>query len=214
MTPLPVQFTSRWDNRSRPSYEDAVCWHLLLGGHAAVREAAATARRRLACFTGLHMTPPQWLHVTVLRVGAAGLITQDDMSRMLAKAQADLARTAPVTVTLQRVFYHPEAIALSVSPGSALVPVLATARTATREVLRADAPDDEADGWVPHLTLCYSTAKQAAAPVIAELGKMLPACEVTIGEMSLVVQDGPEDQWNWRVAGTVRLLGGLDKSSV
>jgi 2'-5' RNA ligase len=214
MSPLPAQFTGRWDSASRPSYEDAVCWHLLLGAHASVRAAAAVARQRLARFTGLHMTPPQWLHVTVLRAGTADRVTQDDMSRMLARAQAHLARTAPVTVTLERIFYHPEAIALSVSPGSALAPVLAAARTATREVLGADAGDGEGDEWVPHLTLCYSTTEQPAAPVIAELGKTLPACEVTIGELNLVVQDGPEDQWNWRVAGSARLLGGLGASSI
>lgn len=45
--------------------------------------------------------------------------------------------------------------------------------------------------------------------MIAELGKALPVCEVTIGEMSLVVQDGAEDQWNWRIAGSARLLYGL-----
>jgi 2'-5' RNA ligase len=206
MSPLPVRFTGRWDNPSRPSYEDAVCWHLLLGGDAAVQATAAVARQRLAGFAGLHMTPSEWLHVTVLRVGRADLVTQDDMSRMVARARAHLARTAPVTVTLERVFYHPEAIALSVSHGSALAPVLAAARTATREVLGADAGDIEGNEWVPHMTLCYSTAEQPAAPVIAELGKTLPPCEVTIGEMSLVVQDGPEDQWNWRVAGNARLL--------
>ncbi len=208
MSPLPVRFTGRWDNPSRPSYDDAVCWHLLLGGHTAVRTAAAAAQQRLARFTGLHMTPPQWLHVTVLRAGTAGLVTQDDMSRMLARAQAELARTAPVAVTLQRVFYHPEAIALSVSPRSALAPVLSAARTATHEVLGANAGDGEEEEWLPHLTLCYSTADQPAAPVIAELGKSIPACEATIDEVSLVVQDGSEDQWNWRVTGRARLLGG------
>jgi 2'-5' RNA ligase len=214
MSPLPVQFTGRWDNRSRPSYEDAVCWHLLLGGDAAVQAAAATARQRLARFTGLHMTPQEWLHVTILRAGTADLITQGDMSRMIARAQADLARTAPVTVTMQRVFYHPEAIVLSVSPVSALAPVLAAARTATSEVLGADADDSGGGEWMPHLTLCYSTTEQPAAPVIAELGKTLPASKVTIGELSLVVQNGPENQWNWRVSGSARLLGGLGASGI
>jgi len=214
MSPLPVQFTGRWDNPSRPSYQDAVCWHLLLGGHAPVRAAAVAAQRRLARFPGLHVTPPQWLHVTVLRAGTAALVTEDDMSRMLARAQADLSRTGPVTVTLQRVFYHPEAIALGVSPGSALAPVLAAARAATREVLGADAGDGEEEEWMPHLTLCYFEASQPAAPVIAELGRTLPACEVTIGEVSLVVQHGAEDQWNWRVAGSARLLGSPGASGV
>jgi 2'-5' RNA ligase len=214
MSPLPVQFTGRWDNRSRPSYEDALCWHLLLGDHTGVRAAAVSAQHRLARFPGLHMTPPQWLHVTVLRAGTAGLISQDDISRMLARAQAELARTAPVTVTLQRIFYHPEAIAVVASPGSALAPVLAAARTATQEVLGADADDRDEDEWVPHLTLCYIAAEQPAAPVIAELGKSIPACEATIGAMSLVVQEGAEDQWDWRVAGTARLLGAPDAPGV
>jgi len=212
VSPLPAQFTGRWDNTSRLSYDNAVCWHLLLGGHAEVQAAAAVARQRLARFTGLHMTPPQWLHMTILRAGTTDQVTQGDMNRMLATAQAHLARTAPVTVTFQRIFYHPEAIVLSASPASALAPVLAAARTATREVLGPDI--GESDGWEPHMTLCYSAAEQPAAPVIAELGKTLPAFEVTIGELSLVIQDGAEDQWNWRVAGGARLLGGRGTSGV
>jgi 2'-5' RNA ligase len=208
VSPLPARFTGRWDNPSRPSYEDAVCWHLLLGGHAAVQAVAGVARQRLAGLTGLHMTPPEWLHVTVQRVGTADLVTQGDMIQMLAMAQARLARTAPVTVTLRRIIYHPEAIVLSVSPASVLAPVLTAARTATRDILGVNAGDGEEDEWAPHLTLCYSTVQQPTAPVIAELGKTLPASEVTISEMSLVIQDGPEELWNWRVAGSARLAGG------
>lgn len=205
MSPLPAQFTGRWDNPSRLLYDNAVCWHLLLGGHAGAQAAAATARNRLAPFAGLRMTPSQWLHVTVQRAGTTDQVTQDDMNRMLATAQAHLARAAPVTVTFQRIFYHPEAIVLSASPASSLAPVLTAARAATREVLGLDA--DEGGGWAPHMTLCYSATEQPAAPVIAELGKTVPAFEVTIAELSLVIQDGTEDQWNWRVAGSARLLG-------
>lgn len=205
MSPFPTRFTSRWDSRrTRLSYDDTVCWHLLLGNDTGVRAAAADAEHRLARFPGLHMTPPQWLHVTVQRIGPAALVTQDDMNRLLATAQAALAQTPPVTVTLQRIFYHPEAIMLGVSPRAALTPMLTAARNATRTVLGASDNADD-DAWAPHMTLCYSTAEQPAAPVIAELGKALPALDVTIRELSLVVQDGPEDQWNWRIAGSVEL---------
>jgi 2'-5' RNA ligase len=212
MSAFPVRFTDRWGNLSRLSYDDAVCWHVLLGGDPAAQAAAATARQRLARFTGLHMTPAEWLHVTILRAGTASTVTRDDMSRMIATAQDALAQTGPVTVTLERVFYHPEAIVLGVSPGSALAPVFEAARTATREVLGADAGDADGNEFMPHMTLAYSAAEQPAAPVIAKLGKTLAPCRVTIREVSLVVQDGPEDQWNWRVAGSVRLLGGLGAS--
>jgi 2'-5' RNA ligase len=212
MSPLPERFTRRWDNPFRPSYDDTVCWHLLLGGNPAVQAAASTTKQRLAGFTALHMTPPEWLHVTVLRVGTAGQVTQDELSRMLARAQACLAQTAPVTVSFQRIFYHPEAITLLASPKSALSPILEAARTATHEVLDTDADDRDEDKWLPHLTLCYSATEQPAAPVIAALGKTLPTCEATITEMSLVVQDGPETLWNWQVAGSARLLGGPGES--
>jgi 2'-5' RNA ligase len=203
---LPVRFSGRWeDGRSRTSYEDAVCWHLLLGADTGVRAMAEDAQRRLARFPGLHMTPARWLHVTVLRAGTSALVTPSGMDAMLATAQAALGETAPVSVTLRRVLYHPEAVALGVSPRLALAPVLEAARAATREVLGADPGNEEE--WVPHLTLCYSTAEQPAAPVIAELGTALPSCGVVIGTLSLVVQEGPEDLWNWRVAGNVRLLG-------
>jgi len=206
MSPLPVQFADRWGGRRvRASYDDAVCWHLLLGGHAGVRTMATGAQQRLARFGGLHMTPPQWLHVTVLRAGTTGQVTRGDIDQMLASARSALADTPPVTVRLEQVLYHPEAIALGVSPAGVLAPVLAAARAARPEALGADGREEN---WAPHLTLCYSTGEQPAAPVIAELGRALPACEVTIDTMSLVVQEGPERLWNWRIAGTVRLLGG------
>jgi len=205
---MPVRFTDRWGNRARVSYDDAVCWHLLLGGHAGVRAMAADAQRRLAPFGGLHMTPPQWLHMTILRLGTTAQVPQGGIDQVLASAQAALAGTPPVTVTLGRVLYHPEGIALGVSPASALVPVVTAARSATPGTLAADVGED----WTPHVTLCYSTGDQAAGPVIAELGRALPACGVTIDTMSLVVQDGPERQWNWRVAGTVHLAGGSRSS--
>lgn len=207
MSPLPARFADRWGSaRDRPSYRDAVCWHVLLGGYAEVREAAASAQGRLARFGGLHMTPLDRLHMTVMRVGAAGRFTRDDMERMTAAAQARLARVTPVTVTLSRVIYHPEAIALRASPAEALEP-LREAAGAAAHVASGAGQGDPGDTQIAHVTLAYSTGEQDAAPVIAELGTAVSPCRVTIREMSLVVQDGPERLWDWRVTGTARLLG-------
>jgi hypothetical protein len=98
------------------------------------------------------------------------------------------------------------AIALAISPASALSPVLAAAQAATREVTGTSG-SAEASALPPHLTVCYSTGDRPAAPVIAEFGKAIPACEVTIDRLSLVVQNGPEQLWDWRVAGTAPLGG-------
>jgi 2'-5' RNA ligase len=212
MSPLPRQFSNRWHQRPRAqSFEDAVCWHVLLGGQPAVRAIAANAQERLAGFGGWHMTPMQWLHMTVLLAGPEAEISQNARQEMLAKASSRLSATAPVTVTLSRVFYHPEAIVLDVSPASALGPIFEAAQAATRDVTGVGgiggAPGADSS-WTPHVTLCYSTAEQPAPPVIAALGKALPPREVTIDQLSLVVQNGPETLWDWHPVGTARLLGG------
>jgi 2'-5' RNA ligase len=211
MCPLPVQFTGRWaGRRGGLSYQDSVCWHLLLGDNTAVRAAAAGAQQRLARFGGMHMTPARWLHVTVLLAGRAAAISDGDMDLMIARARAGLAGIPPVTVTIGRVLYHPEGIALGLSPVDALSPVLAAAQAATREVTgTSGTTEDLGAAWMPHLTIAYSTGEQPAAPVIAELGQAVPACEVTVSQLSLVVQNGPEQLWDWRIAGTARMLGAL-----
>jgi 2'-5' RNA ligase len=209
MSPLPTRFTDRWgDTREAPSFQDAVCWHLLLGGQPPVRALVTEAQQRLARFGGLHMTPLRWLHITVLLAGSAVEMTQDDTDEMLARARTLLAATPPVAVTLKRVVYHPEGIALAVSPQDALNPVFEAAQAATSEITRS-AAQSPGPAWTPHMTLCYSTSQQPAAPVIAALGRELPGCEVTLDKLSLVIQRGPELLWDWRPLGAADLRGGL-----
>jgi 2'-5' RNA ligase len=207
VSPLPARFTDRWgDSREAPSFQDVVCWHLLLGDQAPVRALARDAQQRLARFGGLHMTPLRWLHITVFLAGSAAEITQDSLNEMLARATLALSKTPPVTVTLKRVLYHPEGIALDVSPTAALGSVFEAAQATTREAVGTTV-GSPASSWTPHITLCYSTSQQAAAPVIAALGKELPGCEVTIDKLSLVIQRGPELLWDWHPVGAVGFLG-------
>lgn len=158
----------------------------------------------------MHMTPARWLHVTVLLAGPVAATTREDVDQMIARASTELAGAPPVTVRLGRVLYHQEGIAIGLSPMGALSPVLAAAQAATREVTGINgSTEDPGAAWTPHMTISYSTGAQLAAPVIAELGKSVPGCEVTIDRLSLVVQNGPEQLWDWRVAGAAR-LGGLN----
>jgi hypothetical protein len=57
----------------------------------------------------------------------------------------------------------------------------------------------------PHITLCYSTANQAAQPIIDRLGKRLPERQISISRLSLVIKDGPERDWTWTTVGTISL---------
>ena len=130
---------------------------------AHVRALARDAQQRLARFSGLHMTPLRWLHVTVFLAGSAAGITEGSMNEMLGRARLLLSGTAPVTVTLRRVLYHPEGIALGVSPAGALSPVLEAAQAATREVTGV-AAQSPASSWLRHRTTGLRAGRRTPGP--------------------------------------------------
>jgi 2'-5' RNA ligase len=211
MSPLPRELVDRWQHRSENGPgEGAVYWHILLGDNAELRSMAEKAHARLSKFSGLHQTPLRWLHITALIAGSTDEIEDSGMSGMLAEARTLLSDTAPIKVTFSRVLYHPEAIVLGVYPQGALAPIHEAALAATRAVTGRDGKvSDCKQPWKPHVTLCYSTGRQPAAPIIAALGKELPACEVSVQSLSLVVQRGPERLWDWHRIGTAHLGANL-----
>jgi 2'-5' RNA ligase len=204
---LPTEMRDRWLTRTDTAPgKGVVYWHMLMGRYPEVRELAQAAQERLADFSGLHMTPLDWLHMSTLVVGSTDEIESEQMQEMLESASCSLARVAPISITLGRVLYHPEAIMLGVEPERALDPVLNAARMATQTVTGRDGYTTSGPvNWVPHMTLCYSTARQPASPLIERLGMRLPECRVTIASLSLVVQWGPERQWHWQPVGSVPL---------
>jgi hypothetical protein len=79
------------------------------------------------------------------------------------------------------------------------------ARSATHQVTGAHAPDGQPARWRPHITICYSTSRQPAQPIIDALGTRLPECDINIRALSLFIQHGPERAWYWRIVSTIRL---------
>src|SRR5215469_15637497 len=212
MSPLPTQLADRWRDGRGAADPGAgtLYWHILLGRNAQLREAARAAQARVAEFTGLHMTPLQWLHLTVLIAGPASQVSAQAMDEMLAIARLSITGIAPITVELSRIIYHPEAIVLAAQPVEALSPIRDAARQATLAVTGHEGVAERSSPtWTPHVTLCYSTSAQPAEPIIAALGKALPDCQVTVDAFDLVIQRGAEWHWNWSPVGTVPLPGSL-----
>jgi 2'-5' RNA ligase len=202
LTRLPGQMADRWQGRAEPSPgQGMLYWHILLGDSPQVRALASIAQERLADFSGLHFTPTRWLHVTTFAVGFTEEFTEADIGSMVVRARVFLRDIPPVKVILGKVLYHPEAIALGVEPVGELDPV--------RDAVRAAAMNGAArhsEPWVPHITLAYSTSVQPAAPIIAALGRELPAYEISIARISLVIQEGAERLWNWRSVAEISLV--------
>lgn len=201
---LPEWFRDRWRDRPDPLPGQGVLyWHMLVGGDREIAGLARMAQRRLAPFSGFHLTPLQWLHITALACGPVSQVAPGGLQQMIRTASRILSEAKPPLITVGRLRYHPEGIMVAVEPEDALAQVRAAVLAATSTVTGHEGEDD--GPWSPHITLGYSTARQPAAPVVAALGSARPAREARIKAVSLVIQHGPERRWDWQVAGTIHL---------
>lgn len=205
MSRYPARLVDRWHDRVEPYPGQGILyWQVLTGRDPRVRAAVRDAQERLLAFPGLHLTPLRWLHATVLTLGSTYDISLDEAYDMLGAASESLAGTSPVQVAMERIAYSPEEILLELEPAD-LGPIREATQAAARKVLgreaRAEVP------WTPHTAIAYSTADQPAAPVIDALGHRLTRCDFTVDAVSLIIQFGPERDWDCRHLGSALLLG-------
>jgi hypothetical protein len=94
---------------------------------------------------------------------------------------------------------------LGVAPAEALQPIRDAAWQATRLAAGVQKTDTDPPGWIPHVTICYSTSDRPAQPLIDALGFHLPSCDIQVSALSLVIHHGPERTWTWSVIDTIHL---------
>ena len=207
MMPIPDQTRDRWASRAEPDADKgAIYWHILFRDDPAVRATAKQAQAQLASFRDLHMTPGEWLHATALVAGTTDDIADEDLDLMLAEARERLSGVQPISVTISRVLYHPEAIMLGFTPEGVLDPIHQAVRQATLTATgRTGGITGPSGRWAPHMTISYSTGKQPMALIAVALGHDVPRCDITVSAVSLVIQWGPERLWNWQPVGTAQL---------
>jgi len=205
MSPFPREMADRWHSRPEPEPGQAqLYWHILMNDQPEVRALAALAQQRLARFPGLHFTPLEWLHSTVHMVGLADDIEVSSIDQMIRLTRQRLHKIPPISVSFGQVLYHPEAVTLGMQPVGALDSLFDAVRDAARSAVGRPG-DAVTTRWPPHVTVAYSTAFQAAGPIITALGRELPDCNVTVSSISLIAQQGAERQWDWRSVAEIQL---------
>ncbi|MFG1696895.1 2'-5' RNA ligase family protein [Nonomuraea sp. NPDC049309] len=207
MSPLPTRMVNRWENRRAlmlPPGQGRIYWHVLLGEDNEARAIVQEAHDRLAGLPGLDLVPQKYIHLTTLVAGYSHEITDHQVDVMAEAAAALLGQVPPITVTLGRVLYHPEAIVLEARPADRLLPLLEAAKSATLAATGSEGALAHT-AWMPHVTVAYSSAEGPAEPIIRALGKRLPDRDIIIRSIHIVNQDGPETVWDWRSLAQVQL---------
>ena len=201
----PSQMVNRWENRPEPKPgQGQLYWHVLFKDEPRLQALASSAQEKLMPFAGLHLTPKQWLHLTVMLAGFSEDFTDASINEMTTCADQLLSSVSPITITFSKFWYHPEAIVLGIQQSDSLNSLFEAVQNATNTVgAHCKARDNGL--WNPHVTLAYSAAAQSASPIIAALGHDVPSCEVTVRRVNLVVQEGPERLWNWRSLAEIPL---------
>ncbi|HEX5407929.1 MAG TPA: 2'-5' RNA ligase family protein [Pseudonocardiaceae bacterium] len=152
------------------------------------------------------MTPLKWLHMTTLIAGSTDEINRSQMATMVSEAQDLLCEVDAISVSLEKIFYHPEAIGLLARPVESLRQIFDVALAVTSRTIRQAGLSYAATSlWNPHMTVSYSTAEQPAEPIIESLGVAIPERQVLVDSLTLVIQWGPERVWNWEPVGTAYL---------
>src|SRR5204862_4974251 len=101
---MPTQMRDRWRNRAEPAVGyGTVYWHVLMRDHPAAIAAVEDAQARLAPFSGFHLPPREWLHMTTCLAGSTTDISRMQMEAMLSLAQKDLDNVAPIEVSIGRI---------------------------------------------------------------------------------------------------------------
>lgn len=206
MNPLPTQMANHWWQRpgrypGRVLYQ----WHMAFHDQPTVLELVKTAQARLSGQAGLDMVAPHLLHLTTYIVGFTDEVPKSAVEEMTAGVRERLATLAPIPVTIGRVGYHPQAVALIVEPRGALDPILSAVRKAT-DAAGCQGHTDT-DPWLPHISVAYSHADGPATPIISALGRSLPRTDITIKSISLVSQTQAGRSWQWQPLAEACLTG-------
>jgi 2'-5' RNA ligase len=197
VSPLPDRMSDHWWWRPgvRPGRRLLV-WHILLDDQPEIRDLVRQCQNKLAGLDGLDLIPTQWLHMTTQIVGFADEIPGQQIEAMINTTAERLTDLNPIQVEIGKIWFHPEAVMLTIRPARALDPVRSAIRDAVAATVSRHQLADEPD-WTPHISVAYSNATSPAAPIIAAFGTPPRLRPMTVGHVHLVTQERAGHLYRW-----------------
>ena len=204
---------------SRPGWRPgriALTWHLTFPDAPALGKHAAAYQRALDGLPGLNPVPATWLHLTVQAVGYSDEVPAPAVAAVVEAVRSRVAAIEPFDLEFDRPTIYGEAVAIRTRPD----PPIERLRNAVRAGIGAALGDgavptapEQADGFLPHVTIAYSRIDADSTPyAVALAGVERPLTIVPITAITLIRQErllAPRWLYRWTTEATAVLSGGV-----
>ncbi|MET7390518.1 2'-5' RNA ligase family protein [Streptomyces sp. NPDC005529] len=180
-------------------------WHLTFEHQSDVHRLAAEYRSALAPLgDALTPIPDRWLHLTMQGIDFVGEAKEEDVDAVVEAARARLAEVRVFDLKIGPAVLDPEAVLLHVHPDGPVRAVRDAIRAAIGDVL-AEVPEN-ADGFIPHVSVAYSAGDGPTAPVAQILdGLDLAPARARISSAELIVLHRDNQMYEWESYAAVPL---------
>lgn len=181
-------------------------WHLTFRDAPDVLRLAHEYAAHLGLLPGLDIIPDEWLHLTMQGIGFVGEVEEDDVDKIVARAQQRLASLTPFDVTLGPAVVDPEVVRLEVSPAEPVRQVRHALRAAIADVWDAEQVPEDADDFAPHVSLAYSNRAGDMQPILEAVSAATCAPgHARINHADLILLNRDSKQYEWVTAAEVGL---------
>jgi 2'-5' RNA ligase len=181
----------------------ALTWHLTFPDALALGSHVAIYQRALDGLPGLDAVPAEWLHLTVQAIGYADEIPASTVTAVVAAVRVRVAALEPFELVFDRPTIYGEAVAIHTRPDAPVERLRDTVRVGIADVFGNDVPTapEQAHGFLPHVTIAYSSIEADAAPYAAALADVEQApTSVRITAVTLIRQErllAPDRLYRW-----------------
>jgi 2'-5' RNA ligase len=173
-----------------------------MADQSGLRGLADAYRGSLGRFPGLDLVPPEWLHITVQGIGFVDELTDDEVNEVAKQVGERVTQIQAPVVEFDRPVVVPEAVFFVARPSE---PLRELWRATGEGVTTALGPGrqyellEQADGFLPHVTIAYSNRPGPAAPVVRAIEAVqAPSVTTRISRLQVMEFHRDERMYCWR----------------
>lgn len=192
----------------RPGWKlgrSAYTWHVTFDDAPDLHRLAVEYIDALS-IPGLDVIPTRWLHLTMQGVGFTDEVTAAEADAIAEAAGRHLAELEPFEVVLHPTVIEPEVVRLDVEPAARVAAVRSAVRAGIADVWGADRVPEPEVGFIPHVSLAYSSAKGPTDAIVRAVRSVEVApARTTISHADLIVLNRDNKQYQWTTHASVPL---------